>query len=184
MPLYNFVDNHDVDRVASVLKDPMHLYPLYALLFTIPGVPSIYYGSEWGLEGKRTPHSDAALRPQLDLNRLRRTAPHRNLPPTIRQLIQIRQALAPLRYGRYRQLHVSHEQFGFARELEGETVIVLLNASSNSVKLELRVNLANGRQMVDLLNGQQRYEVNQGRLRVDALGPYWAHVLSTTAPGS
>ena len=184
LPLYNFVDNHDVDRVASILKDPMHLYPLYALLFTIPGVPSVYYGSEWGLEGKRSPHSDAALRPQLDLNRLRQTAPHRNLPPTIRQLIRIRQALAPLRYGSYRQLHVSHEQFAFARELAGETVIVLLNASSNSVKLELPVNLADGRQLIDLLNGQQRYEISKGRLRVDALNPYWAHVLSTTAPAS
>ncbi|MFY0574859.1 alpha-amylase family glycosyl hydrolase [Cystobacter fuscus] len=49
--LYNFVDNHDVNRIASTLKDPAHLLPLHLMLFTIPGVPSIYYGSEWGQEG-------------------------------------------------------------------------------------------------------------------------------------
>ena len=54
LPLYVFADNHDVNRVASRLKNPAHLYPLYCLLFTMPGVPSIYYGSEWGIEGERT----------------------------------------------------------------------------------------------------------------------------------
>ena len=52
LPLYNFVDNHDVDRVASRLNKAEHLYPLYCLLFTMPGIPSIYYGSEWGISGR------------------------------------------------------------------------------------------------------------------------------------
>ena len=81
LPLYNFADNHDVDRVASKLLDSAHLYPLYLLLFTMPGVPSIYYGSEWGLKGQRTPHSDSALRPCLDLAGMQRTTPHPNLLP-------------------------------------------------------------------------------------------------------
>ena len=37
--LYSFADNHDVTRVASVLNDKSHLYPLYLLLFTMPGIP-------------------------------------------------------------------------------------------------------------------------------------------------
>ena len=49
IPLYNFADNHDVNRVASNLTNPAQLHTLYCLLFTMPGVPSIYYGSEWGL---------------------------------------------------------------------------------------------------------------------------------------
>ena len=51
--LYSFADNHDVDRVASLLRDDRDLFPLYALLFTIPGTPSLYYGSEWGYRGKK-----------------------------------------------------------------------------------------------------------------------------------
>ena len=73
--LYTFVDNHDVDRVASLLKDPTSLYPLYCLLFTIPGSPSIYYGSEYGLKGTKSPEHDWSLRPCLDLEQLRGNSP-------------------------------------------------------------------------------------------------------------
>ena len=59
-----FVDNHDVDRIGSTLKNPpKHLYLLYALEFMIPGIPSIYYGSEWGIKGKRNSEGDYELRP-------------------------------------------------------------------------------------------------------------------------
>ncbi|MDR1971233.1 MAG: hypothetical protein LBQ46_04865 [Treponema sp.] len=64
--LYNFVDNHDVNRIACTLKDPAHLPLVYGLLFTLPGIPSIYYGSEFGVEGQRTERTDRALRPRWD----------------------------------------------------------------------------------------------------------------------
>ena len=62
--LYTFVDNHDEDRIASKLLNPAHLAPLYTLLFTLPGIPSIYYGSEWGIQGRRGHNSDTELRPK------------------------------------------------------------------------------------------------------------------------
>ena len=77
--LYNFVDNHDVDRVASRLDNPAHLYPLYCLLFTMPGIPSIYYGSEWGIEGRKDSGSDAPLRPAIDLTSISQRVPHPDL---------------------------------------------------------------------------------------------------------
>ncbi len=63
--LYTFVDNHDEDRIASKLKIKEHLLPVYTCLFTLPGIPSVYYGGEWGVEGKRTRTSDEELRPAL-----------------------------------------------------------------------------------------------------------------------
>ena len=105
IPLYNFADNHDVNRVASNLKKAAHLYPLYCLLFTMPGVPSIYYGSEWGLEGRRTPHSDRMLRPQLDLPEMAPRAPQPRLAGDIARLAALRGSLPALRYGEYRQLY-------------------------------------------------------------------------------
>ena len=65
--LYTFTDNHDEDRIASKLREPDHLFPVYQLLFTLPGIPSVYYGSEWGIQGARTRESDEALRPALSL---------------------------------------------------------------------------------------------------------------------
>ena len=63
--LLDFVDNHDVPRIATKLDDERHLRPLYGLLFGMCGVPAVYYGSEWGVEGEQLP-GDHELRPALD----------------------------------------------------------------------------------------------------------------------
>ena len=60
--LYAFADNHDVDRLASTLRDPAHLYPLSILLYAMPGIPSIYYGSEWGIGGRKAEGDDSPPR--------------------------------------------------------------------------------------------------------------------------
>jgi cyclomaltodextrinase len=46
-----FVGNHDVTRLASRLTDPRHAALAVALLCTLPGVPTVYYGDEWALRG-------------------------------------------------------------------------------------------------------------------------------------
>ncbi|MCH3916965.1 MAG: alpha-amylase family glycosyl hydrolase [Spirochaetia bacterium] len=68
--LYNFTDNHDVDRLASKVTDSRDLYLIYALLYYLPGLPSLYYGDEWGAEGKKVGGDDASLRPWFDIMHL------------------------------------------------------------------------------------------------------------------
>ena len=51
--LLSFLDNHDVTRIATQLTDPNHLPLAYAMLFGMPGVPAVYYGSEWGIHGDK-----------------------------------------------------------------------------------------------------------------------------------
>lgn len=53
LPLLSFADNHDVTRVATILTNKEHLWPLYGVLFGMPGVPCVYYGSEWGHGGRQ-----------------------------------------------------------------------------------------------------------------------------------
>ena len=163
VPLYNFADNHDVDHVASKLTNPAHLYPLYGLLFTMPGVPSLYYGSEWGLEGKRTNGSDAPLRPSLDRAAMPQHAAQRDLAHAIARLARLRQTSPALRYGDYRQLLVSHEQLAFARQTSGESVLVLLNASDQPAPFELK--LPGAHQLVDVLNGGEVFHISQGKVQ-------------------
>ena len=155
--LYSFADNHDVNRVASQLKNPAHLYPLYSLLFTMPGVPSIYYGSEWGIEGKRTSRSDQALRPRLDYSQISQNSPHPDLPGVISRLAQIRHHSAALRYGNYRPLLVKSEQLAFARQTPEECVIVAVNAADKPVPMELPVPVTGKKQLIDLLNEGDRF---------------------------
>ncbi|HEY0510168.1 MAG TPA: alpha-amylase family glycosyl hydrolase, partial [Blastococcus sp.] len=62
-----FVGNHDVTRVASRLDDPRHLPLALALLCALPGVPTVYYGDEFGLRGVKEDRAggDDAVRPRL-----------------------------------------------------------------------------------------------------------------------
>lgn len=176
LPLYNFVDNHDVNRVASYLGNPAHLYPLYLLLFTMPGVPSIYYGSEWGLEGKRTAYSDQALRPDLDLQTMEHSTKHPRLAGDIARLAGIRKSLPALRYGEYNQLHVAPQQYAFARFTQSEYVVVLLNAADAPANFEMNVP-ARFTRAADVLNPGEHFSVQQGRLQVGQVPPHWGRIL-------
>jgi cyclomaltodextrinase len=175
-PLYNFVDNHDVNRVASQLREPALLNPLYCLLFTMPGVPSIYYGSEWGLEAKRTTYDDTPLRPCLDLSNISANPPRPGLVNTIARLVEIRRASPALRNGEYRQLYVSHEQFAFARQSAEEHLVVVINSASTPASLELSLPFP-AEQAVDLLNPGVAFSISNGKLILDPVPPAWARIL-------
>jgi glycosidase len=176
LPLYNFVDNHDVDRVAAKLPDPALLYPLYLLLFTMPGMPSIYYGSEFGLDGRRTAQDDRALRPSLELADLQRNAPQPDLVGIITRLAALRADLAALRQGGYSQLYVASEQLAFARFSNDEYIVVLLNAAAEPARLELDLPVRAG-QAVDVLNNNESFNLENGKLVVESIAPRWGRVL-------
>jgi cyclomaltodextrinase / maltogenic alpha-amylase / neopullulanase len=176
LPLYAFADNHDVNRAASSLEDGRHLYPLYCLLMTMPGVPSIYYGSEWGIRGVRTPHSDRALRPCLELAQAAQNAPQPGLAQVISRLARIRRSNPALCRGSYRQLHVSHEQLAFLRQSENESAVVMVNAADQSVDIEMPVPLPDGTRLQDALDGGEKFQVQNGRLCI-RLQPHWARIL-------
>ncbi len=177
LTLYNFADNHDVDRVASSLKNARHLYPLYCLLYTMPGIPSIYYGSEWGLRGARTPGDDHMLRPALDLNLLRSKSPQPDLPAVLTSLASIRQNSIALRHGGYKEIFVASEQFAFSRETENEMVIVLLNAAVIDAAFDIPVSLPDNTRLIDLLNLSEEFRTENGRLLVGKVHSCWARIL-------
>ena len=163
LALYSFADNHDVSRVASILKNPAHLHPLYILLMTMPGVPSIYYGSEWGIGGVKAPGTDAPLRPALDPASLLTTSRYPELYALIKSLIAIRRRCAALRTGDYAQLHVAHQQFAFMRSDATGAIVVAVNAADHSVEIPARIpDIANGR-LIDLSNGDEVFNVIDGR---------------------
>lgn len=177
LPLYNFVDNHDVNRVASMLRESAHLFPLYCLLFTIPGVPSIYYGSEWGVQAERTRTSDSALRPTLCLATMPASAPQPDLAPTISRLAEIRRGSPALKYGDYEQLEVRHEQFAFARRAPQERIVIIVNASNKAVPMQLRIPGASAGRLVDILNSSDEFVLREGKVTVESIPPCWARIL-------
>ena len=177
LPLYAFADNHDVNRVASKLRKPAHLYPLYILLFTMPGVPSIYYGSEWGLKGTKAAGDDSPLRPALHLESIKNHAPHPKLLIAIRQLIQARHQRHALRHGDYQQLMVDHQHLAFSRKSGDDFVIVAVNAAAAPVCLHLPLHLPDGYLLTDLLSPGHSYTVQNGRVCVE-VPPCWGCILA------
>ena len=177
LPLYAFADNHDVNRVASQLHNSAHLYPLYALLCTMPGVPSIYYGSEWGLTGAKHNGDDGPLRPALCLEEMGHNAPHPDLIKAIQKFISIRHQRHALRYGNYQQLLVKHEQFAFTRASDQDRVIVVVNAADTPAHLQLPVSLPDGHRCIDLLDPAHRFTVKNGSVALE-VPPYWAMILA------
>ena len=121
--LMTFADNHDVTRLASILKNPAHLPLVYGILFGMPGIPCIYYGSEWGEEGMKAPDNDFALRPCFE-------APKPNsLTEFLKNLIHIHQNSDALCNGSYRNIIIQNHQLIFERTTDHERIFVALNAS-------------------------------------------------------
>ncbi len=175
LPLYNFADNHDVDRIASKLTDPAHLYPLYLLLFTMPGIPSIYYGSEWGIQGVRTSSSDAALRPNLNLPEMAGSSPYPDMPNLIARLAALRATSPALQHGSYQQVFVDHQQLAFLRQSTDETILVILNSAAETISVSLTIPMQDG-MATDILNGSCQFQVKEGKLENIDLPPYWGRV--------
>ena len=188
MDLFNFADNHDVARAASILKKPSHLFPLYGLLYTLPGIPSLYYGSEFGIPGEKTWENDYALRPSWkELHSRPRTASQNALAQEIKRFIAIRKQQPPLQWGSYRQLYLASEQFAFIRELPGHTALPALPESETpSGAVVIAVNSAEAEQTItldgfsgetwrDLLSGEV-FQSTPTRLSLP-LQPSWLRIL-------
>lgn len=143
----------------------------------MPGIPAIYYGSEWGIEGQKLANSDAPLRPTLDLATVAQSAPHPELVQTIAKLSRIRLNSPALQVGDYQQLYVAPQQLAFARKTADDFVLVAVNASERSVSIKLAVpNTPNG-QLYDLLNPGETLPVSKGVVHIDPVWPNWARIL-------
>ncbi len=145
--MLNFVDNHDVVRAFTALKDKRKIFALYTLLFTIPGIPCIYYGSEFGAEGDKSDF-DYKLRPCID--DVDKTA-HPELVAFLKKLAEIKRNSRALCYGGYCKATIRNRDFAFVREESGEKIVVAVNIGEGDCTI--RVEEAEG---TDLLTGQVR----------------------------
>ena len=163
LDLYNFVDNHDVERIYTKLSNKAHFAPVHVLLYTLPGIPSIYYGSEFGIEGKKEKFSDASLRPALNLEDYKNALTENPCTALIAALGKIRQATPGLSYGSYNELMLTNRQYAFARDLDNVRVIVTVNNDDNAAGMNLPV--GNTAAYIGALSGK-RAEVQGGRINV------------------
>ncbi len=123
--LLNFVDNHDVNRIASTLTNEKHLPLIFGLMFAMPGIPCVYYGSEWGAKGVKAGGSDGEIRKSYE-------KPEWNdLTDYISAFAKARAEEKALWYGDYNTLVLTNHQYVFSREYQGEKIIIAINASDS-----------------------------------------------------
>lgn len=171
--LYTFVDNHDEDRIASKLTLKEHLFPVYLCLFTLPGIPSIYYGGEWAVEGRRTNTSDQALRPAISMEQ--EETLHCELTDWIAGLGQIRQENEELHTGRYQELLLTNRQYAFARHGQGSVIITAVNNDDNEAELSIPVPIQ-AKEAVNLLENGGLLPITDGKVHIKLKG-CWGAVL-------
>jgi neopullulanase len=128
---YNLLSSHDEPRfLTMVLGDTRRLRLATLFQMTFPGVPSVYYGDEIGMEGGPDPDC-------------RRAFPWDErqwgcaLWQDFRRFIALRKAHRSLRRGTYTELLVCGGAYVFARQDADETVVVALNVADEAVDLTL-----------------------------------------------
>lgn len=156
--LYSFADNHDVERIITRLRDKRHYLPLHVLLYTLPGIPSVYYGSEFGVEGRKERGSDESLRPALTLDALSKDNEYYRI---IKALGAVHREESALWYGDYRELQLTTTKYAFAR---GDVLVTVTNSDADET-FDLDITGS----YVGALSGRELHP-DQGRLKFSMEG--------------
>lgn len=142
--LLSFCDNHDVTRIASILNDQRLLPHVYTMVFGMPGIPCVYYGSEWGAQARKE-EGDPALRACFD-------GPVSNeLSEHISKLAAAKRSSKALNYGSMRSVVLTNQQCIFERACDGERVLVAINIADHEYTAHFDAGCG---QAVDLITGQ------------------------------
>jgi glycosidase len=130
---YNLLESHDTSRFITIANNKTDTLKLaYLFLFSFPGAPSIYYGSEVGVKGKHDPDC-------------RRTIPWETdkldtcLLEYFKKLSQVRHESVALRRGDFKPLFSDGKRLAFLREFEGKKAIVLINNEAKAVDFEFTI---------------------------------------------
>ena len=149
---YNFVDNHDVARIITKLNNKAHFFPVHVLLYTLPGKPSIYYGSEFAIEGEKKPYADEILRPELKIEDYKDAVNTNENTKRIAALGNMRLNNQWVGEAGYRELLLTNRQYAFLREYGDKRLVAIVNNDDNNAGIHLNI----GGRFTELFSGETR----------------------------
>ena len=144
----NFLSTHDTERALTVIADEpangrgrewqsgrsvtgeayeegmLRLRMAYAIIYTLPGVPCLYYGDEIGMQGYRDPFNRAFFCWDSHEERLR---------PVLAQLAQLRHSCEAFRTGELRVLRAEDGILHYQRIGKTETAEIIVNRSEHII---------------------------------------------------
>ena len=149
--MLSFVDNHDVSRIASVITNPKHIPLAYGIEFGMPGIPCVYYGSEWGFKADKS-QGDPALRPYFEFYE------ENELTAFISRLAAVKKSSNALNYGDFTSVILTNRQCVFRRVAGDDVIFVAINADENPYTACFDAGAA---KVTDLLTGNV-YDMGSG----------------------
>ena len=108
-------------------------------MYSLWGIPSIYYGSEFGIEGKKEWGSDWPLRPCLELSDYADAERTNPVTSVYNALGQCKAELPEMTYGEVKELQLTTQCYAFARVLDGKAVVAVLNNGDTPAQLEFQL---------------------------------------------
>jgi cyclomaltodextrinase len=152
-----------VDNPSSYQKAELYL----AYMFTIPGLPVVYYGSEFGMTGADDPDNRRMMRfgDQLTANE------HSMLGQT-KELVRLRNAHSALRYGDFLTLRADASVYAYIRSDMNERMLVLLNKNESPLTVDVEIPEWYGaKELVDVSGGMKiAVKSNTQTVTIPAIG--------------
>ena len=163
--MYTFMDNHDVERIYSKLNNKEHMGLVTLLVYTLYGIPSMYYGSEFGIEGKKEQGSDWNLRPHLELADYADAYTNNPITALCVKLGELKKQYPELSEGQYQELSLTNRQFAYARALSETAMITLLNCDDVSTTITVQAPVG-ASSATDMLGQAEHVQYENGQLQV------------------
>ena len=163
---FNLLDSHDTPRILTLLNGDKALVKLAAtILMTYPGVPSVYYADEIGMEGGNDPDCRRCMRWD-------EATWDTDLRAHFQQVIRLRRTAPALRRGGYQQVYADGGLIVYLRQAPEQRLLVVGYRGPDTLAgVEIPVwhaGLADGTTLTDLL-GSGNQTVRHGMLRLDGL---------------
>jgi glycosidase len=153
-----------VDHPSSYRKAELYL----AYLFTIPGLPVVYYGSEFGMTGADDPDNRRMMRFGSDLS-----GHERDLLDRTRAISHLRRRHSALRYGDFLTLAADRWIYAYLRSDLRERLLVVLNKDANRRVAQITLpNAIEARKVVDVVSGEA-WPVSSRNVSVPVEGIGW-----------
>nr|WP_175384471.1 alpha-amylase family glycosyl hydrolase [Bacillus sp. FJAT-27225] len=153
-----FIDNHDMVRftreVLLAKEDPVARWKLaLAYMYTAPGIPIIYYGSEIAMDGANDP----------DNRRLMDFTADNGLVEYISKLGELREKRISLTRGDMEKLHEKDGMAVYKRDYKGETTLIAINNTSKGQKVTIPIEkLGENKRLQGLLIGYSGQALDDG----------------------
>ena len=139
----------------------------YAFMFTIPGLPVIYYGSEFGMTGADDPDNRRFMRFDDQLNNFEKETLHETS-----HIVKMRREHSALRYGDFQTVLANDKVYSYLRCDANEKLLVVLNKDTENQSVTLKLpEIYATKSLIDV-NGNEMVAVekNSAQVQVDGIG--------------